>query len=68
MLIFRLSHSILVLYRKPARSHIETEVVCTIPHKVTLLASGAQDSTAKHPKKGVRFNFNVILRIPINSS
>merc|ERR1712038_1681859 len=37
---------------KPARSHIETEVVCTIPHKITLLASGPQDSTAKHPKKG----------------
>ena len=38
---------------KPARSHIETEVVCTIPHKLTLLASGPLDSTAKHPKKGV---------------
>ena len=32
---------------------METEVVCSIPHKVSLLATGAQDNTAKHPKKGV---------------
>ena len=37
------------------RSHIETEVVCSIPHKINLLASGAQDGVAKHPKKGVSF-------------
>jgi len=37
---------------KPQRNHIETEVVCSIPHKVSLLATGAQDNTAKHPKKG----------------
>ena len=32
---------------------METEVVCSLPHKVSLLATGAQDNTAKHPKKGV---------------
>ena len=32
---------------------METEEVCSIPHKVSLLATGAQDNTAKHPKKGV---------------
>jgi len=37
---------------KPIRSHIETEVVCSIPHKISLLASGAQDNVAKHPKNG----------------
>ena len=40
-------------FRKPQRNHMETEVVCSIPHKVSLLATGAQDNTAKHPKKGV---------------
>jgi len=37
---------------KPQRNHIETEVICSIPHKVSLLASGPQESSAKHPKKG----------------
>ena len=50
---------IVFFYSKPVRSHVETEVICTIPHKVTLLTSGPAGSTAKHPKKGVSF-FNSI--------
>ena len=41
--------------RKPVRSHVETEVICSIPHKITLRASGPEESTAKHPKKGVSY-------------
>ena len=37
------------------RSHVETEVICSIPHKITLRASGPEESTAKHPKKGVSY-------------
>ena len=44
---------VLPICRKPQRNQVETEVVCSIPHKVSLLATGSQESTAKHPKKGV---------------
>ena len=46
------------IFRVPQRNHVETEVVCSIPHKVSLLATGSQESTAKHPKKGVSISTN----------
>ena len=38
--------------RNPMRDHVETEVNCVLPHKLTLLATGAKDSIAIHPKSG----------------
>ena len=34
------------------RDHVETEVNCVLPYKLTLLAAGAQDSMAILPKSG----------------
>ena len=52
------------IFRVPQRNHVETEVVCSIPHKVSLLATGSQESTAKHPKKGVSIS-TIIKAVPI---
>ena len=48
----------------PIRQHVETEVVCTVPHKLSLLASGSQETTAIHPKNG---KVNYILSFPENT-
>ena len=42
-----------ILYgRNPMRDHLETEVNCVLPYKLTLLAAGAKDSIAILPKSG----------------